>query len=198
MIWKGWISAFILLLLASTWQGCELLGFKPPPPDKQYVCKDDVILLGDTLTISLLDIPDPPLERQYVVRADGTLNMFRLGPVPAAGKTFSDFEREMKEAYLAKGLYRQITLVVKPGDRFYTVAGEVKNGTRLVYQGSTTVLRAIASVGDFTDFANRTSVEITRADGKREVVDCKYARKHSEYDRVICPGDYIFVPKSSF
>jgi polysaccharide export outer membrane protein len=192
MIWKGWISTFGIIVLAAVFVGCET----GPPPAK-YVCKDDVILLGDTLTISLLDIPDPPTEKLYVVRADGTVNMFRLGSVPAAGKTFSTFEQEMKEAYLAKGLYNQITVVVKPGDRFYTVAGEVNtHGARLVYQGSTTLLRAIASAGDFTDFANQRSVEITRADGTRETVNCNRARKDSRYDRVICPGDYILVPKS--
>lgn len=192
MIWKGWISAIASGIFLALWTGCV-----SPPPDKQYICKDDVILLGDTLTISLLDIPDPPSDRLYVVRADGSVNMFRLGSVPAAGKTFSTFEQEMKQAYITQGLYNQITVVVKPGDRFYTVAGEVNtHGARLVYQGSTTVLRAIASAGDFTDFANERNVEITRADGTRETVNCKRARKDSRYDRVICPGDYILVPKS--
>ena len=192
MIWKGWISAVASVVLVVLWTGCV-----PPPPDKQYVCKDDVILLGDTLTISLLDIPDPPGQGQHVVRADGTVNMFRLGSVPAAGKKFSDFERETKEAYITNQFYRQITVVVKPGDRFYTVSGEVNtHGARLVYQGSTTVLRAIASAGDFTEYANRRNVEITRADGTRETVNCNWARKDARHDRVICPGDYIFVPKS--
>jgi protein involved in polysaccharide export with SLBB domain len=192
MTWKGWISSFGLLVLAAVWVGCKTPPLLPP-----HVCTDDVILLGDTLTISLLNIPDPPSEGQHVVRADGTVNIFRLGPVPAAGKKFSEFERETKDAYIEKKLYTQITVVVKPGDRFYTVAGEVNtHGVRLVYQGSTTVLRAIASAGDFTEFANRTEVAITRADGKREIVDCKHARTHPEYDRTICPGDYIFVPRS--
>jgi len=191
MTWKGWISSFGLMVFAVAWVGCPTL---PPPPP--YACTDDVILLGDTLTISLLDIPDPPGERQHVVRADGTVNMFRLGSVPAAGKKFSDFERETRDAYIEKKFYNQITVIVKPGDRFYSVAGEVNNRARMVYNGGTTVLRAIASCGDFTEYANRTRVEITRADGKREVVDCKQAMKDARYDRVICPGDYILVPKS--
>ena len=191
MTWKGWISSFGLMVLAVAWVGCVT-----PPPPPPYVCTDDVILLGDTLTIGLLNIPDPPPEGQHVVRADGTVNIFRLGPVPAAGKKFSDFERETRDAYIEKKLYNQITVVVKPGDRFYTVAGEVNGRARMVYNGGTTVLRAIASCGDFTEYANRRKVEITRADGKHEVVDCKQAMKDSRYDRAICPGDYILVPKS--
>ncbi len=191
MIWKGWISAVASVVFVLLWTGCVLR-----PPDKQYVCKDDVILLGDTLTISLLDIPDSPGERQHAVRADGTVNMFRLGPVPAAGMKFSDFERETKNAYITNEYYKQITVVVKTGERFYTVAGEVNNRARMLYSGHITVLRAIGSCGDFTEFANRSKVEITRADGTREFVDCKLARKDARYDRTICPGDYILVPKS--
>jgi len=194
MIWKGWITTIAAVVFIAMGTGC-----KTPLPEKPYVCKDDVILLGDTLTISFLDIPDAPAEKQYVVRADGTVNMFRLGSVPAAGKNFSTFEQEMKAAYIAKGFYNQMTVVVKPGDRFYTVAGEVNShGLRMVYSGQTTVLRAIASAGDFTEYANRSKVEITRADGTREIVDGKQARKDARWDRAICPGDYIHVPAKSF
>lgn len=74
----------------------------------------------------------------------------------------------------------------------------MKSAARQIYVGSTTVLRAITSCGDFTEFANRRKVEIIRANGQREVMDCNKARKDpSKYDRPICPGDAIFVPRSA-
>jgi protein involved in polysaccharide export with SLBB domain len=114
----------------------------------------------------------------------------------ATNKKFNVFEKEIQNEYLKGKFYKQIKVVVKPGDRFYTVGGEVNAKGRQIYVGQTTVLRAIVSCGDFTEFANRKRVEILRADGTREVIDCVKARRDQRYDRPVCPGDAIFVPQS--
>lgn len=194
MIWKRWISAVVLLALAASWQGCFI--FRPPPLPKETKCIDDVVRLGDVLTVNLLDIPDPPTDRTFAVAGDGTVNIPRLGAIAAAGKKFDELEREIRKQYIDKGIYREVTVTVKPGDRFYSVAGEVKAPGRQIYQGKTTVLRAIATCGDFNEFASRRSVQITRADGTVETVDCIWARKDPRYDVPICPGDHITVLKS--
>jgi protein involved in polysaccharide export with SLBB domain len=191
MIWNRWISTLALLVLAACWAGCET------DRPHAYVCSDDVIRVGDALRISLLDIgPDALQEKEFVVRTDGSVNLPLIGSLIASNKTFSAFEREIQSAYIDKKFYRQITVVAKPGDRFYYVSGEVKGATRQIYTGPTTVLRAIAACGDFTDFANRKRVEILRANGDREVMDCKRARKNPKVDRPVCPGDHIIVPRS--
>jgi len=189
MNWKSWISALGLVFLATTWVGCV------PPPPEHISCTDDVIRVGDTLTISLLDI-DPPQEKQFVVRSDGMVNFSYIGSIKAAGQKFDDFEREVQFAITNKNIFKRVTVVVKPGERFYSVGGEVKQPGRQIYVGTTTALRAIVTCGDFTEFANRSKVEIIRHDGKREVMDCNRARKDPRYDRPICPGDAIFVPRS--
>ncbi len=194
MIWKGCISALGLFVLAATWAGCV----SPPTKDK-YVCIDDEIRIGDTLTISYLDIPPEhqPPEKQFVVRGDGTVNLVSVGTIPAANKKFGEFERAVEKAYIDAKLFTKITVAVKPGIRFYTVGGEVNGKSRQEYLGQTTVLRAIASCGDFTEYANKRRVVIIRANGDREVMDCIQARKDpKKYDRPICPGDYIDVPRS--
>ncbi len=192
MIWKGWIPALGLFVLAVTWTGCET-----PGAGSQFVCIDDEIRIGDELSISLLVSSDPPIDKTFVVRADGTVNLQHLGPFPAAGKKFGQFEKEVQKAYVEKKIYRELTVLVKPGDRFYSVGGEVATKGRQVYVGQTTVLRAIVSAGDFTEFANRRKVQIIRATGETEVMDCKKARDNpKKYDRPICPGDAIFVPRS--
>lgn len=193
MTWKGWISALGLLVFVATWVGCETPGAVKP-----YICAADDIRAGDTLMISILDVPEAQriTDKEFVVRSDGTINVPNLQTVQAAGKTFGQFERELQTNYIAKKIFRQPTVVVKPGIRFYTVGGEVKAPARMAYSGGITVIRAIVSCGDFTDFANRKKVEISRANGDREVVDCIKARRDAKYDRPICPGDAIFVPRS--
>jgi len=145
MTWKGWISALGLCVLGATWTGCET-----DHAARQYVCTSDDIRTGDTLKISLLDIPEPLQDKEFVVRSDGAINLPFLGSVPAAGKKFGDFEREVQNAYIEKKIFRQVTVVVKVGDRFYSVDGEVKSPDRKLYIGDTTVIRAIAVAADST------------------------------------------------
>jgi len=191
MIWKRWISLLGLVVFAALWAGCQT-----PGPKEEYHCVDDEIRIGDTLRISVLDIPDPILDKEFAVRSDGTVNLSLLGPTKAAGKKFGEFEREVQMLYTNRQIFRHCTVVVKPDTRFYTVAGEVRAPTRQVYTGPTTVLRAIATCGDFTEFANRRKVEITRANGKKEIMDTRKAQRDPRYDRPICPGDYILVPRT--
>lgn len=195
MIWKGWISLLGLFVLAVTWTGC--INPAGETRDK-YVCVDDEIRIGDTLLISLLDVPQDYAisERQFVVRSDGTINLPNLNAVPAVGKRFGAFEREVQTNYISGGFFKRVTVVVKPSERYYSVGGEVKAPGRQQYLGQTTVLRAIVSCGDFTEFANRRRVEITRAGGIREIMDCKAAIKNPKLDRPICPGDHINIPRS--
>jgi len=147
--------------------------------------------------ISLLDIIEPVKDQEFVVRTDGTINMLHLGTITAAGRTFGQFERDLQSAYIEKKIFQRVTVVVKPGVRFYTVGGEVRAPDRKVYSGEITVLRAIVSCGDFTDYANRRKVEILRTNGDREIVDCVKARRDPTHDRPICPGDAIFVPRTA-
>jgi protein involved in polysaccharide export with SLBB domain len=191
MTWKKWIAPLGIIVVALTFVGCQTAG-----PKEQYVCVDDEIRIGDRLKISLLDIPQPEADKEFDVRSDGTVNLQLLGSMKAVGKKFGEFEREVQKAYVDKKYFARITVVVKPDVRFYTVAGAVNSPTRTVYVGQTTVLRAIATCGDFTEFANRKKVEITRANGQKEIINCDKARRDPRFDRPICPGDYIFVPKS--
>jgi polysaccharide biosynthesis/export protein VpsN len=192
MIWNRWISTLGLFVLATVWTGCET------PQLREHVCSDDAIRAGESLVVSLLDIGQDSLsDKEFIVRADGTVNLpFGLGSLNADKKKFGEFEREIHDAYIQKKLFREITVIVKPGVRFYYVSGEVRSPTRMVYTGPTTVLQSIAACGDFTEFANRKRVEILRANGDRELLDCKKARKNPKMDRPVCPGDHVIVPRS--
>jgi protein involved in polysaccharide export with SLBB domain len=192
MIWNRCLLALVFSALVVLFSGCETT-----PKGESFTCVDDVIRIGDTLKINLT-VPGEgaPTDKDLLVGSDGTVNLYLLGSTKAAGARFSDFEKSVQEAYIKRNFFRQVTVTVKPGERFYSVGGEVNTKGRQLYIGQTTVLRAIASCGDFTEFANRRRVEITRADGKREVMDCKKAINDPKYDRPICPGDHINVPRS--
>jgi protein involved in polysaccharide export with SLBB domain len=56
-------------------------------------------------------------------------------------------------------------------------------------------LQAIASAGDFTDFARKQEVLLTRSDGRKITVNCIKARKNPSLNLEILPGDIIDVPR---
>jgi len=69
----------------------------------------------------------------------------------------------------------------------------VRASGRQEYLGPTTVLKAIATAGDFTDFADRKNVILTRADGSQIAVDCIKAATDPALDLPVYPGDKIEV-----
>jgi protein involved in polysaccharide export with SLBB domain len=66
----------------------------------------------------------------------------------------------------------------------------------ILYLGDTTVLKAIAAAGDFTDFADKRNVQLTRVNGRIYTVNCKRALTRPALDLPVNPGDQVYVPRS--
>jgi protein involved in polysaccharide export with SLBB domain len=149
---------------------------------------------GDVLTISMSDIPNPPPAYEVKVREDGTITLLLNQSFRAAGKTVGPLEREIHERYVPK-YYTQCTISIRFQNGYYFVNGEVKSPNRYPYLGKTTVLRAISSAGDFTDWANKRKVRLTRNDNTSLNVDCIKALSDPSLDLEVYPGDKIHVPR---
>jgi len=92
-------------------------------------------------------------------------------------------------------LLTRSTINLRSDERVYFVGGEVKVPNRQQYAGATTVLRAIEAAGGFTDFANKKRVELRRANGETQIVDCERAVGNENLDLSVHPNDRVFVPK---
>jgi protein involved in polysaccharide export with SLBB domain len=86
-----------------------------------------------------------------------------------------------------------ISVAPKLDSQFYTVGGEVKQPGRQVYISSITVLGAIKSAGDFTDFGKKTNVKLRRSNGQSFTIDCKKALRDPKLDLEVFPNDDITV-----
>src|SRR2546425_9705721 len=128
------------------------------------------------------------------VKEDGTITLLLNQSFRAAGKRRGDLEKEIHDRYVTN-YFQNLTVVIKPQDRFYFVDGEVRASGRQLYVGRMTTLKAIGSCGDFTDFANRKKVRLIRADGRIEIVNCVQAREDPRKDLEIFPNDHIIVPR---
>ena len=158
----------------------------------------ETLHVGDAITVTFITLNEylKLEDHKESIKEDGTITLHLVGPVKAAGKTASELQKEIQDGYVPK-FFRRLTVIVKTEGRFYSVGGEVKRPDKFGYITGLTVLGAIQSAGDFTDFANRRKVQINRTNGQKIMVDCKKAIKDPQkYDVLISPGDVIHVPKS--
>ena len=156
----------------------------------------DTMRVGDTIVITFTDLPYPlqPLERR--IAEDGTITLLENQTFTAAGKSPAQLEKEIRERYVPNFFVKMSANVAfKEATQFYYVGGEVKNPGRQVYISRIKVLGAIKSAGDFTDFAYKTKVQLTRADGHAFIINCKDALKNPNLDLEVFPGDSINVPR---
>ena len=130
------------------------------------------------------------------VKDDGTITPPHLKPVVAAGKTPGQLQKELQAEYDQK--YTNMTVTVIASDRFYYVTGEVRKPGPEPYLGETDIIKAISAALDFTDFANKKKVRLTRANGHTQIINVKKVLDDPQLDVPVYPGDKIYVPRRIF
>jgi protein involved in polysaccharide export with SLBB domain len=161
----------------------------------------DPLMRGDKIEIALRGIPVQIPPSVQIISQDGSISLENIGSVQAAGLTPKQLEEAIHDKYVPS-YYTHITVNVTPQLRYFYVLGMVhstSSGGRQTYTSAITLTQAIASAGDFTDYADQRHVRLTHVrDGKTIVVDCKKILKKGGYDPQVAPGDTIFVPRRVF
>lgn len=198
------ISHYLLLVLPSlglTLAGCagtdNTAVMAPPPANYPGDPAVSRLHVGDTITVILDGLPDLIPLHEEAIKEDGTINLDLIGHVKAAGCTAGELQDAIHDLYVPK-YFTHVTITVKTGDRVFYVRGEVKGPGRQIYVGQITVTKAITSAGDFTDFANRKKVVLTRANGQRFKLNCNDILDGSAPDPQVYPGDQIEVTRRAF
>ena len=193
--------SLLLLPLLSLWlAGCQTdidKGVLEGPSDSTASGPAARLHVGDDITVFVEGPPNPYTPHEEVINDDGTINLLDIGRVKAAGKTAGELEADIHDRYVP-AYYTHATVSVKVGDRVFYVRGEVKTPGRQIYVGEITVTKAITSAGDFTDFANRKNVVLTRADGRRFILNCNKILDGKIPDPPVFPGDQIEVERANF
>jgi polysaccharide export outer membrane protein len=157
--------------------------------------------VGDLLTVNFTDLPPNsgmPAEQEHRIGDDGLITLPFNVQIQAAGKTPTQLQKEIRDAYVPY-LFVNLTPTVKAKDRYVYVDGEVKVPNRQFHIDGLTVLRVISTAGGFTDFANKKKIEVRRAiGGKVETVDWTKARKNPKFDLPLYVNDQVYVPRGIF
>jgi len=197
----GWWCALAALLAALSC-GCEspnqgggsVAPVQDAGPAQTPPLSADAVQIGDKVEITFSDIPEVYPIMVQRVREDGSITLPLGVRVEAANKKATELQDAIVNAYVPK-YFKRLTVAVRLEERVFYVGGQVRAPNRYVFLGEMTVLGAIKVAGDFTEFAKRTAVKVTRADGTEIKVDCKKALKNSKYDLPVFPGDKIDVPR---
>ncbi|MFN7138677.1 MAG: polysaccharide biosynthesis/export family protein [Limisphaerales bacterium] len=156
-----------------------------------------VLQVGELIKVDFSGPASPPAPHEENIKEDGTITLYLIGQIKAAGKTPGQLQSEIQQLYVPR-YYRTLNVTVRPADRFFTVGGEVRAPNRHLYLGPITVTGAIKASGDFTEFARKNRVKLTRADGTTHTIDANKAMERPSLDLPVYPGDIIHVPGRIF
>jgi polysaccharide export outer membrane protein len=162
----------------------------PGDPDGNKIGLDDLVIV----TFSGLGNETPP-PHQERVKDDGTITLDLIGAVRARGKTPGQLQKEVRQLYVPRFYKSNLNVTVTGEQRYFYVQGRVRAPNRYAYGGDLTVTKAVASAGDFDDFADRREVTLFRSDGTKYTVNCNKVLTDPRLDRKVYPGDTVFVPQ---
>lgn len=166
--------------------------------------KEDSILVGfyqlrslDSLKVSLLGIPEEKII-ETVIDEKGNITLPYIDePVKASGFTTSELERKIQRIYTDGQIYRSITVNVLTSAKSYYMEGEVRRPQEYPLNRRITLLQAVAAASDYTEYANKKNITITR-NGQVLKFNAKELEKYPELDPPIEAGDRIKVHRSMF
>ena len=191
----GALSLFVLTCALFT--GCGG-GSRNVPNNPGPAFSNDIIRVGDKITIQLSGVPDGGffVEKQIPPSGDFTLP-YLTQSFQAVGKNTSQLAQEVTAAYKGQKIYTNPVVTVLAEERFITVGGEVRSPSNVVYRPDLTLVGVINSCGGFTEFANRKSVRVIR--GKDVFyVDAIRAVAVPGNDPPVYAGDQIYISRTAF
>lgn len=181
------IASFVPLVLIQLFAGAALAQ------DPGYTVK-----AGDLLSISVWKEPD--LQREALVRPDGSFSFPLVGEVDARGKTVADLNKLVMQRlgkYISDPVVTVTVQEVK-GNKIYVI-GQVNRPGEFVVNPSVDVMQALSMAGGTTPFASLGDIVILRrtANGKT-ALPFRYndvARgKKLEQNIDLQSGDVVVVP----
>jgi len=190
---RGWLAALAGILLAGCSSVAPATATNPLIPETG---SNAVLRSGDILDIALQGIPDPS-PNTVSIDEQGLITLPYIGSIQAAGLSTADLSQQIRETYINRRIYTNVTASVRVTERYVYVGGEVASPGRIIWTPDLTATKAIQAAGGFTLFARETAITISR-DGKAYTMNIRLAQRDPGQDRRLMPGDSVQVERSPF
>lgn len=155
-----------------------------------------VIQVGDPVVVTLRGVPGGE-QISEIVDSTGMITLTFIGDIKAAGLTSPQLERRIRDVYISKQIYNDVTVNVSTPVQSYFMRGEIKKPSRYNLVNRTTLGQAIAAAGGYTEYANLKRIKIVR-DGKTYKYNMREIEKNPEKDPEIRSGDVVIIERSMF
>ncbi len=195
------ISRWFALLLATTALALPA-GCRTGPGEIAGSSEATTVKLtaGDVIKISFAGAPE--LNQTQKIRTDGRVNLPMIGEVSAAGKTLTDFQKELVSSYKSQLKNNDVLVTLESGTGQVTVSGAVAKPGKIEFDRPTTVFQAIMQAGGTTQYGTLKKVRLVRivnGEQQSQVMNLTGILKGRSSQVVyVKDGDVIFVPESAF
>lgn len=182
------MKSFLILILA-------LLAFSP--------ASGQSIKVNMTLRISIQGVPvseQSRLNADYPVASNGTITMWELGSVSAAGLSNQQLAQKIASEYKRRGIYSNPNFqVIMPSEQgrvqnTFTVGGAVRGAGQKQFTDGMTLFGAIQSAGGETEFGAVTRIRLYR-NGEMKLLNLK---NNTDKNFRIRPDDMLEVPQKNW
>ena len=157
---------------------------------------DAAICQGDIVSIRITGV-NPEINLSDEVNEFGMVTLPYIKEIKAEGLTPGVLAKKIEQAYIDGGYYTKLGVSVVVGQRTLYIHGEVRGSGTIPWTPGLTLVRAISLAGGFSDYADRSNIEIRRR-GSTIKVSFKEAEANPSKDVPVFPRDEIKVGKTIF
>lgn len=193
-----WFQMLSVLLFCGICASCSTADSPVVTAGKKSSLNEEYLNVGDKVKIIYSDIPNQVAPTEQQIPANHKIVLHLNLEVDFVGKTKTELEKEIRDLYINRGLYKNINIAIEVPTRPISIGGEVKSPSTYAHQANLTLTKAINMAGGFTEYAKRTKIHVIRADGTKFDVNYKTADKDPAADKPIYPGDRIHVDRTIF
>jgi len=167
-------------------------AFASDVPENKYI-----IGAGDILDVSVWK--NDALTKLVTVLPDGYVSFPLVGEVKAAGKTASEFKKNLEEKLIQFIPQPSLSVIISRINMKIYIIGKVENPGMYSLNENTNVLQALTMASGLNPFAKRNEIKILRkVDDVTKIYEFMYddvsAGSNLEQNIVMVRGDVIVVP----
>lgn len=210
-MFKNYLTIIVLVLFVNGCSTKDHTLFQDPIGSKEIshtptISYSNKIAPRDRISIEVFNGQKPILSDNasqnhagYIVSEKGSVYLPLVGHVQLAGLSESEASEQLTKAYSEYLKFPFVKLDIL-NQRVYVIGEVQKPGIVQVNNEILNFFEALAQVGDFTEYANRTDVKIvTYIDGKPYIrsVDMTNTGSIQLANLILKPNDIVYIPPRS-